>query len=194
MRKEETIKLADDLVDVLEACGFSCSEIYKQDEVYYVELGQYTPAGEDWNEVVWFDGTDDDFKMAIRKIADNYDEENEAAIWIARRGEGGVPNSIEVLYEDAKWKKAALCDLAEKLEESDVEGDTVAEETMDREEFYDYIIDNFSISGEAARLISNILQFVENHYTDENEQYLALCNLLDGTIGLSDKEIRNVYM
>ena len=65
---------------------------------------------------------------------------------------------------------------------------------MNREQFYQYILDNFSISGEAGRLINNILHFVEENYTDENEQYRALCDLLDGTIGLSDAEIRKVYM
>ena len=65
---------------------------------------------------------------------------------------------------------------------------------MNREQFYQYILYNFDISGEATRLINNILHFVEENYTDENEQYRALCDLLDGTIGLSDAEIRKVYM
>jgi hypothetical protein len=65
---------------------------------------------------------------------------------------------------------------------------------MNREEFYNYIIENFNISGEAKRLIDNILCFVEVNYPEENEQYRVLCNLLDGTIGLTDNEIKKVYM
>ena len=65
---------------------------------------------------------------------------------------------------------------------------------MNRTEFYDYIMENFEISGEAARLISNILQYVETHFSDENEQYIVLNDLLDGTIGLTDTELREVYM
>ena len=65
---------------------------------------------------------------------------------------------------------------------------------MNREEFYNYIMDNFNISGEAARLINNILSFVEENFSDENEQYIQLCSLLDGTIGLSDSEIKNACM
>ena len=42
---------------------------------------------------------------------------------------------------------------------------------MNREEFYNYILENFNISGEAGRLINNILHFVEENYTEENEQY-----------------------
>ena len=65
---------------------------------------------------------------------------------------------------------------------------------MDREQFYNYIVENFTISGEAGRLIDNILHFVESNYPEENEQYNALCDLLDGTIGLTDNEIKKVYM
>lgn len=65
---------------------------------------------------------------------------------------------------------------------------------MNREEFYNYILKNYNVSGEAARLINNILQFVELNYHEEEMQYSALCDLLDGAIGLSDHEIRKVYM
>ena len=60
---------------------------------------------------------------------------------------------------------------------------------MNRSEALDYIRENFSISGEAGRLIANILQYAEA-VEDENERYLFLCEMLDGTIGLSDREIR----
>lgn len=65
---------------------------------------------------------------------------------------------------------------------------------MNRQEFLNYIEENFDISGEAKRLINNILSFVELNYCDENEQYNVLCELLDNTIGLSDEEIRKVYL
>lgn len=65
---------------------------------------------------------------------------------------------------------------------------------MNREQFYNYILENFNISGETGRLINNILQLVEENYTDENEQYSVLCSLLDGAIGLTDNEIKQVYM
>lgn len=65
---------------------------------------------------------------------------------------------------------------------------------MNREEFMEYIRENFNISCEARRLINNILLFVENNYSDEIEQYKALCDLLDGTIGLSDNEIMRVCL
>ena len=65
---------------------------------------------------------------------------------------------------------------------------------MNREGFMEYIEENFNISGEAKRLIDNILCFVESNYPEENEQYRVLCALLDGTIGLTSNEIKKVYL
>lgn len=62
--------------------------------------------------------------------------------------------------------------------------------TMNKEEFYDYIQAQFNIDGTASRLISNILDFAEG--MDANDQYRVLTALLDGTIGLTDAEIRKV--
>lgn len=65
---------------------------------------------------------------------------------------------------------------------------------MGKEEFKEYVVENFNISGESHRLISNILEFVETRFCDEDEQYNALCDLLDGTIGLSDNEIKQINL
>lgn len=65
---------------------------------------------------------------------------------------------------------------------------------MNKEEFMNYLSENYSISGEAFRLIGNILDFVESHASAEDEQYLMLCELLDGTIGLSDSEIKKICL
>lgn len=65
---------------------------------------------------------------------------------------------------------------------------------MNKSEFLLYIEENFNITGESYRLISNILDFVSNNATNENEQYSMLCNFLNGTIGLSDMELRKVYL
>lgn len=65
---------------------------------------------------------------------------------------------------------------------------------MNKTEFMEYIANNFTISGEAYRLISNILDYIESHTMDENEQYLMACDLLDGTIGLSDNELQKICL
>ena len=63
---------------------------------------------------------------------------------------------------------------------------------MDRKEFYQYLIDNFSLSGEAQRLIDNIFYYVELQSASPDEQHQMIGFLLDG-IGLSEDEIRKVY-
>ena len=65
---------------------------------------------------------------------------------------------------------------------------------MDKYRFLQYVEENFSISGEAMRLIDNILTYVENNFYDENEQYGILMQLLDGTIGLSDSDIKQIAL
>lgn len=65
---------------------------------------------------------------------------------------------------------------------------------MSKNEFQEYINENFDISGEAGRLINNILDYVSVQGLDEQEQYNTLCMLLDGTIGLTDNEIKQVYL
>lgn len=63
---------------------------------------------------------------------------------------------------------------------------------MDRKEFYQYLINNFSLSGEAQRLIDNILRYVELQSAPPDEQHQMIGFLLDG-IGLSEDEVRKVH-
>lgn len=63
---------------------------------------------------------------------------------------------------------------------------------MNRQEFMDYIVENYDISGDAFRLIANILCYAERFEGDE--QYRFLCEMLGGTIGLSDMEIKKVSL
>lgn len=60
---------------------------------------------------------------------------------------------------------------------------------MTHGEVMTYIEENFDISGEAGRLISNILCYAEE-IEDGGERHRFLCNMFDGTIGLSEREIR----
>lgn len=64
-------------------------------------------------------------------------------------------------------------------------------ETMNRKEAMEYLTTNFSLSGEAQRIIDNILYYVELQDLDEDQQYNMLSSLLDG-IGLTDEEIKRI--
>ena len=48
----------------------------------------------------------------------------------------------------------------------------------------------FDIDGAAARILRNVLEYADRMGGDE--QYDFLTEMLDGTIGLSDREIRNL--
>ena len=58
---------------------------------------------------------------------------------------------------------------------------------MDKERLLEYIQAHFTISGEAARLIVNIVEYVACQ--SEEEQPMLLWALLDGTIGIDRDEL-----
>lgn len=191
------LELSKRIIEILEAHDISlCGEISERtynNDGYDVELETYSPEGEDIIISLIYDGTEEDFIRQFESYAEDFDAEEHAETYINMRGQNGVPESIKDLLEDAEWQKEMLLDVAKNLNSLDDE-ESGTDGYMNREQFYQYILDNFSISGEAGRLINNILHFVEENYTEENEQYRVLCDLLDGTIGLSDMEIRKVYM
>lgn len=190
------MELSKRIEEVLEKFDFSlCGEIserYNEKGKYDIELETYSPEGEDVIVSLIYDGSEEGFIAAFVDYANWFDAEEHAEMWIESRGKNGVPESIKDLLEDAEWQKNMFLEVAEALNNLDDESEEL--EIMNREQFYNYIVENFTISGEAGRLIDNILQFVETHYPEENEQYNALCSLLDGTIGLTDNEIKKVYM
>lgn len=191
------MELSKKIIEVLEAHDISlCGEISERtynNDGYDVELETYSPEGEDVIISLIYDGTEEDFIKQFESYAEDFDAEEHAETYINMRGKNGVPESIKNLLEDAEWQKEMLLEVVKDLNGLDDE-ETETNGYMNREQFYQYILDNFSISGEAGRLINNILHFVEENYTEENEQYRVLCDLLDGTIGLSDSEIKKVYM
>lgn len=63
---------------------------------------------------------------------------------------------------------------------------------MDKSEFMDWLRDNFDVPGCTQRLIENILDYAER--LPEEEHYAALSELLSGGIGLTDAEIKRIYL
>ena len=66
-------------------------------------------------------------------------------------------------------------------------------EKMDRETFYQYILDNFTLSGGEQRMVDTILQFIESHYYDYAKQQEILRELLCD-IDLTEEELKNVCL
>ena len=117
------MKLNDKVIEIMENNGFTIHEVTKQGNDFYVEINQGTPIGEDWWEVIWFDGTDETFIEAVRERYNNFDVDEETEIWIENRGKRGVPSSIKALVEDAEWKESTLGELVDELEELELEED-----------------------------------------------------------------------
>lgn len=179
-------------MNIFEENDITVHDREQQNGEFYREIEFYSNAGEDVIEIVWYDGTDEGFIKAFRQLADDFDVNDHAAMYIGDRGNHGIPDSVRELIDDAEEIKETLLTVADELE-TDVD-DEENSSTMSRQQFIDYIEENFNISGETGRLINNILCFVENNYCDEDEQYNVLCELLDNTIGLSDAEIRKVCL
>lgn len=111
------MKLNEKIIEAIENNGFGCHAVMEHDNKFYIELYQYTPAGEDWNVIIWFDGSDNGFINSFRKYTEDFDVDEEAEIWIESRGERGVPSSIRVFVDDAEWKEERLQTLLKDLED-----------------------------------------------------------------------------
>jgi hypothetical protein len=63
---------------------------------------------------------------------------------------------------------------------------------MKKEKFMEWIRENFDIPGSTWRLINNILCYCEK--LPESNQESALLELLSGSIGLTENEIKSIVL
>lgn len=91
---------------------------WKRSERNYIELEKYSPEGEDFIAVIDFDADNqvETFIADLKEYAEDFDIDEHVEIWIPIRGEGGCPESISDLVEDAKAIKEMLTELHEELE------------------------------------------------------------------------------
>ena len=108
-------RLPKKVMDVLEACGWRLNSIEKQNGEYCAEIENWSPAGEDLPETIWYNGTGKGFVEAVQKWASDYDADEHAEKWVESRGQRGVPNSIRDLINDADAIGEMFDDLAEAL-------------------------------------------------------------------------------
>lgn len=94
----------DLLSDVAEPLGWRLVLLNNND----VEIGQYSPAGEDF----WFslNGDEDYFEQIIR-YANNFDVDEHAEMWV---GGNGAP-SISILVDDARDIQKMLYELCDAV-------------------------------------------------------------------------------
>lgn len=152
--------LNEKTISILEENDITVSERYEQDGEYYREIEFYSPEGEDVCETIWYDGTDDGFIEAFRQLADNFDADEHAEMWINNRDVSGVPDSVRALIDDAENIKDILLDVAEKLEGIEKELHnykvTITIESTEEEETMDFYIEAESFE-EAVENVRNEL-------------------------------------
>lgn len=126
-------ELNENIVRILEENNFNIGEITEQNGSYYIELSQYTPLGEDWYVVVWYDGTDEDFIDQFDQIYQNFDVDEELEIFMECRGKNGVPTSVRDLLEDQEWKNTCLGNTSFQLTTLELDSEEKVEEEEESE-------------------------------------------------------------
>lgn len=196
-----TDKLEQYLDELSDGTDFSFGISEATDDT--IELYMYgdNPCREDWRHEIIIDNPTT--KKELTKILANeiwtlyevFDVEEETHLMLEakRNGFSGVPDVVALVHNE-EYKENALKKFAEKLQNLYNNLDKEETDTMNKEQFFEYIHENFNIDGTSQSLILNILDYIEANYSEKNEQYNALCSLLDGTIGLEDTELNKVYM
>lgn len=76
------MELNKEIIEILDSHGFSFDSIEEQDNEYYIEMNNGTPAGEDWWTTIWFDGTNAGFIDSLEEVVNDFDVNEEVEIWI----------------------------------------------------------------------------------------------------------------
>lgn len=90
----------------------------------YVEIGQYSPAGEDFSMIIDFDAENqcDSFKDNLESFYEDFDIDEHIEMWVEAKGAGvsGVP-SIRRLAKDAEDLDDMILKLYQALQDMEVE-------------------------------------------------------------------------
>ena len=65
---------------------------------------------------------------------------------------------------------------------------------MNREEFIEYTRENFYVGVEFLRLLDNVLRYAELQGLEEDDAYNYLCFMLEGIIGYTENEIKQINL
>ena len=80
--------------------SYSVYEEPSQNSRTYVEMGKFSPAGEDFSMIIDFDAEDqaESFLKDLWDYADNFDVDEHVEMWIPERGKRGCPSTARELY------------------------------------------------------------------------------------------------
>ena len=92
----------------------------------YVEMGQHSPAGEDFSMIIDFDSENqcNSFRDSLESYYEDFDIDEHIEMWVEarRNGTAGVP-SIRELVEDAEAIEAMILELSQTLRDLEAESD-----------------------------------------------------------------------
>lgn len=145
-----------------------------------ITFSHMSSAGEDFGFDVYTDD-DNEVPQKVRDYANDFDVDDHAKEVM---GMDGAP-SLEELLDDAKEILASINELADTLEK-----EKTSFSCESKEDAYDYIIEHFDIGQPAARILNNILEYADKMANEE--QYEFFSEILDGTIGLTEDELKSL--
>lgn len=177
-------KLSEKVTDIIENNGWRLCSCEKMDWEYYAEMEKYSPAGEDYVFTVWFNGFDADFIEKVCEYAEGYDADDHAADLVQYRGQGGVPNSVREIIDDAEEIGTMLSDLADELsgiidEVEDMGEDYVREnweEMLESPVGYEYIARKIGWGFTHEDLETLMQLHKAGKYREKIEDLLTDCN------------------
>ena len=82
----------------------------EEDGLYYTEIENWSPAGEDIIETIWHDGTPQSFADALCTNYMSFDPEEHAEMWYNTE-DRGQPKSLRALLKDADEIESMLEEL-----------------------------------------------------------------------------------
>ncbi len=136
-------------MNIFEENDITVHDREQQNGEFYREIEFYSNAGEDVIEIVWYDGTEEGFIKAFRQLADDFDVNDHAAMYIGDRGNHGIPDSVRELIDDAEEIKETLLIVADELETVGRKKHTfnvsITVSNDEEEEVIDFEIDAYSL-------------------------------------------------
>lgn len=118
-------KILDDFLEKVYDLDWSYNLYKEDDNCTYVEMKKYSPLGEDYSMIIYFDKEDsvNTFMDGLKEYYLTFDPDDHAAMWIENRGKNGTPDSIRDLLDDAENIKEMIGELIRYLEDVDDEKD-----------------------------------------------------------------------
>lgn len=171
----------ENIIDTANALGWTVTEDSSfKHSPRTITFNQMSSAGEDF-EFVICTNDDNEVPQKVRDYANDFDVDDHVKEVM---GMDGAP-SLEELLNDAKEILTSINELADTLEK-----EKTSFSCESKEDAYNYIIEHYNIGQPAARILDNILEYADK-MTNE-EQYEFFGEILDGTIGLTEDELKSL--